>query len=185
MTTPVTERMKRALSAKDCCGSILIVVLLVLIAITILGVVSTYLCSIENRISSNRREVQEVFYMTESTVAEAIQTIVNSKNIDLEDKFHIWHHSRKENEKDGIDFRSPEAWVYDSAGTDNCKKSAFTKESFYTAVEWGVASGGSLVVTQPRLYMTRIYGLCKKHGENSLIEIGYYKRYGNGNAETE
>ena len=58
-----------------------------------------------------------------------------------------------------------------------CTECMWSDDTYMAAVEWGVATGGSLIQTDSRLYQNRIYGLCTRYGTANLIEIGYDLRY--------
>jgi hypothetical protein len=157
-------------------GSALVITLLVLMAVTILGVMGMNAACVEITLSRTEREVQECFYMAEAAALEAIQRLKNTSNDDLNDHAHIWHHRRNKGKKP-LDLRKPQNWLSDEQGEEIAVGSVLDADSFFAAVEWDVAVGASLIVTDSRLYANRIYGLSKRHNADTLIEIGYYLRY--------
>ena len=164
--------------SKDEKGSVLLIALLVMMAITVLGVLSIQSSMIELHLVRNERDIRETFYLSESAAFEGVQLLVDSKKEDRQDNIPVWHHRRKEKETLNLDFRDVAQWDADGLGRDdNSIKSRFDKDSSIAAVEWDIVSGGSLVMTDSRLILTRVYGLCKKHNADQLIEIGYAMRY--------
>jgi Tfp pilus assembly protein PilX len=158
-------------------GSTLIVVLWVMAAIFILGVMSLNLSTVELGISSNERQMREVFYLSEGAAFEGAQRLINAPRIDLEDKINFWHHGGRMASADKTDFRDPQQWIIDAREGENAMQSALDPQSYFSAVEHRLAAGSSVVVTEPRLYMNQVYGLCRKRKAMNLVEIGYQLRY--------
>ncbi len=159
------------------CGSALVITLMVLTALTILGVAALNTSGVELKISRNEREVRETFCLAEGAMAEGVQRLSAVPAVDLNEQYLPWHHPRKAAENNLIDFRDLNRWDVDGLGEDNGLVSPMSSDTFIAAVEWKVASGGSLVQTQSRLYQNRIYGRCDKYGTGTLVEMGYYLRY--------
>lgn len=158
-------------------GSALTITLMVLAAITILGIASTNTTIVELHISRNEHQLRESFYLSESAAVEAIQYLKETKPIELNEQHLFWHHSRETLAAGKIDFNNPEHWDVDQAGEDNGLRSALEPHSYLAAVEWATAAGSSLISTQTRLYVNRVYGLCTKHGTETIVEIGCKMRY--------
>ena len=169
---------RQAASApRSCRGSTLLAVLWVMAAVSILGVMSINISTVELEISYNERQMREVFYLSEGAALEGVQRLVNAPRIDLEDKIYSWHHDGKAANPSETDFRDPKRWKTGGRDDDNAMQSALDPQSYYSAVERRLASGSSVVVTGTRLYMNRVYGLCSKHKALNLVEIGYQLRY--------
>lgn len=158
-------------------GSTIVVVLLVMAAVSIFGVMTINLSSVEREISYNERRMREVFYLSEGAALEGVQRLVNAPRTDLEDKIYFWHHEENAVNHKRIDFRDPRQWDIDGRDPDNAEQSALDAQSHFAAVEHRLATGSSAIVTEPRLYMNRVYGLCSKHKSVNLVEIGYQLRY--------
>ena len=159
-------------------GSALLITLLVLVAVTILGIAGIQTSNIELKISSNERQIREGFFLAESAAMDGVQRLVGIMDEDLNDPYEFWHHSKRDSDSTHLDFRDPGKWIKD--GDDekhNCIGSAIDPSTFVAVMEWKVASASSLVMTETRLYQNRIYGLCTKHGADNLVEIGYNLRY--------
>lgn len=158
-------------------GSTLVAVLLIMAAVSIFGVVSLNISSVELKISYNERQMREAFYLSESASLEGVQRLVNAPRIDLEDKIYFWHHDENAANRDKTDFRDPRQWKIDGRDGTNAMQGALDPQSYFLAVEHRLAVGSSAVVTGPRLYMNKVYGLCSKHKAMNLVEIGYQLRY--------
>jgi hypothetical protein len=159
-------------------GAVLVITLLVLLAVTVLGVASLQTTSVELNIARNEREIRETFYLAEGAAMEGLQRLKAVPAVDLEERIFLWQHDRDSVGDDKTGFRDPAQWQMESAARPpNCMPSTIDPDTYFAAVNWGVAPGGSLVQTGSRLYHHRVYGLCTKHGANQRVEIGYYLRY--------
>lgn len=169
------QRLRIILSSYS--GSALVVTLLVLLAVTILGVLSINTSEVEMSIARNEREVRQSFYLAEGAAMEGIQRLLDTSDIDLNEQHLTWHHGIKEIETRHLNFRNPANWDADGQGRDNAAQSPMDVQACFAAVEKKVATGGSLIQTNTRLYQNRVYGLCTEYQTDSLVEIGYYMRY--------
>ena len=158
-------------------GSVLTITLMVLAAITILGIAGINTTIVELHISRNELQLRESFYLSEGAAIEGIQYLREAKAMDLNEQQLPWHHSRATLAAVKTDFKNPDHWKVDQAGEDNGLQSALEPHSYLAAVEWATATGSSLISTQTRLYVNRVYGLCTKHGTDTIVEIGYKMRY--------
>ena len=158
-------------------GSTLVAVLLIMTAVSIIGVVSLNISSVELKISHNERLMRETFYLSEGAAFEGVQRLANAPRMDLEDKVSFWHHRGDAADRDRINFRDPQQWKISGLKEDNAQQSALDAESFFSAVEHRLAAGSSAVVTESRLYLNQVYGLSRKYDASNLVEIGYQLRY--------
>jgi hypothetical protein len=158
-------------------GSTLLVVLLVIMALTILGMVTTNTTVVELEISRSHRELRENFYLAEAVAMEGIQRLLNSSAIDRVECFSSWHHTLAEVEQGKLDLNNPANWHTGDSPQANALQSPLDPHAFLAAAESRVAGGSSLVVTDSRLYVNRVYGLCTKYNADNLVQIGYYMRY--------
>jgi hypothetical protein len=158
-------------------GSALVITLLVLIAVTILGIAGASTSVVELKIARNEREVRETFYLAEGAAAEGVQRLTALSAVDLNEQYVYWRHPRIAVASHQVDFRDRSRWDVDGIGVDNALPTPLAPDTFIAAVEWKVATGGSLVQTESRLYQNRVYGLCDKYDAATLVEIGYYLRY--------
>ena len=158
-------------------GSALIITLLVMTSLTIFGIMSINTSIVELQIGRNERELHQAFYLAEGVVMEGLQRLVALSRQDLDEQFAVWHHPMGTLRSEKIDFRNPDVWDADGEGEDNALVCSLSPDTFTAAVEYAVATGGSLIQTGSRLYQNRIYGLCTRYGADQVIEIGYYLRY--------
>jgi hypothetical protein len=169
-----TDIMSAIRNAK---GSTLVMVLIVMTAISIFGIIGLSISNVELEISSNERQMREVFYLSEGAALEGAQRLVNAPPIDLEDKIYPWHHDETTTAQNTLDFRDPQQWDFDGHGEDNAMQSALDSQVYFAAVEHRLASGSSAVVTESRLYLNRVFGFCSRHNAAGVVEIGYQLRY--------
>jgi hypothetical protein len=158
-------------------GSVLLITILVLVAVSVLGVAGIQSGIIELKLAGNERRVRETFYLAESAAMEGLQRLTAVQGIDLNEQFTFWHHRKKDAEEVPIDFRALSQWDVDGKQDDNARQSLVGPQTYFAAIEWQVATGGSLVMTGSRLYQNRIYGICLQQQPADLVEIGYYLRY--------
>ncbi len=158
-------------------GSILLVVLLVIASLTLLGVLAINTTAVDMAIARNHRDLRESFYLAEAAAMEGLQRMLNSPAVDLAECHFIWHHSATEVEQSHLDFRRPGNWHTDDPQHANALQSPLDAHTFLAATESRVAGGSSLIATDSRLYVNRLYGLCTKHDADNVVQIGYYMRY--------
>jgi len=158
-------------------GSALIITLLVMVSLAIFGIMSLNSSIVEIQIGSNERQLREAFYLAEGAVMEGIQRLVALSLRDLDEQFAVWHHPIGSLQSEGTDFRNPDIWDADGREEDNALACSFSPYTYTAAVEYAVATGGSLIQTDTRLYQNRVFGLCRQYGADHLIEIGVYLRY--------
>jgi len=158
-------------------GSVLIATLLVLLAVTVLGIASINNSVVEMKIARAEKETRETFYRAEGAVMEGLQRLIAMDAVDKNEQFPFWYHPNESVKDRDIEFRNPAHWDVDGIGEDNGLESGLDPDIFLAAVEWRVATGGSLIQTKSRIYQNRVYGLCTKYGINSIVEIGYDLRY--------
>jgi hypothetical protein len=158
-------------------GSVLLVTIMVLVAVSVLGVAGIQSGIVELKLAGNERQVRETFYLAESAAMEGLQRLAALQGIDLSEQFAFWHHRNRDAQGNPIDFRAFRQWEVDGKQDDNAMPSLVGPQTYFAAVEWQVATGGSLVMTGSRLYQNRIYGICLEQQPADLVEIGYYLRY--------
>ena len=100
------------ISAANQDGSVLLVALLALLAVTIYGVVSLNTSSVELLAGRNEHDIREVFYLAEAGVMEGVQVLVDTKKIDLDEKYLFWHHDAKKNRDPNCKFQKSRGLDY-------------------------------------------------------------------------
>ena len=176
-TSPTEGGMRAIPTGQKQQGSTIIVVLLVMMAVTIIGVMSINTSVVDLRIARNEKRLRQTFYLSDGVAMEAGQRLADTAPIDLEEKHSYWHHAMKQVRAEGIDFRRLDDWVVDGDEEDNALASPMGPDLFMAAVEWRLATGSSAIATGPRLYLNRVYGLYRGNNAGQVVEIGYYLRY--------
>lgn len=158
-------------------GYAVVAVLLVMVALTTFGLLAMEAGMIEMHVVRNAKLHHEMVYHTESAIAEGVQRFEDAEPIDLEEKVLEWHHGRSSLIQAGVDFRRWQDWDCNGSGEDNAVESILDPHRQIAAVEWRLATGSSIVVTEPRRYLNRIYGRYSREAVPMIMEVGYYKRY--------
>lgn len=158
-------------------GFALVAVLMVIAVLTVLGIVALDIATVNLEIASSHKETRESFYLAEAAAMEGIQRLLNRPVIDRKECFLYWHHDLATMEKNNLDFTKPENWQTTELAEINAFQSELDPSAFMVAAEQRVASGSSLIVTDSRLYINRVYGLCTKHNADDIVQVGYYMRY--------
>ena len=161
----------------DQTGSALIVCLLVLVAVTIMGIAGVNTGVVQLRIAANHKQIGHGFYLAEGAAMEAVARLSNATQLDLLDRLYFWHHARVEIDAKHIDLSYPQHWPVRGQSQEIVLQSALGPDIYLAAVEWDIAAGSSLVATESRLYLNRVYGKTKRYQADHLIEIGLNMRY--------
>lgn len=165
-------------------GSVLVVSLLMLGFLTFLGVTSTTTSTMEQQIAGNSKAYTECFYLAEASALEAAQKLENASVATLEDKSEDWLLTETDIGDDPGILEDPTTWDADGEGDDNAAVSGLDITSallaydspLHTVVDFGVAGGASLNMTEPTVHAYSTYGMCDS-GSEVLIEVGYRRRY--------
>lgn len=167
--------MKKSLNLAK--GSILMVVVLVMAALSLLGLLAIQMTVVELEIARNHRDLRENFYLAEAAAMEGIQRLLNTPAVDLAECHLDWHHSLADVDEGEIDFDDPAFWRLDELPSRDTLTSALDPGTYLAAAESRVAGGSSLITTGSRLYVNRVYGYCTKYHADALVLVGYYMRY--------
>lgn len=173
-------------------GYVLVGGLLMLGFLTFLGVTATTTSTLEQQIAGNNKAHTECFYVAEASALEAAQRLELANTEDLEERSADWLNTSTVwlNTDSGIEddlsyLQDPAYWDVDGEGNDdNAAVSGLDTTSaqlaysspVYTVVDFGVADGASLTMTEPTVHQYSTYGMCDSDSE-VLIEIGYRRRY--------
>jgi hypothetical protein len=168
------ENNTRRLKTED--GSIVVIAVLMLAFLSLLGISSTTTSTTEVQIAGNERHYKQNLYKAEAAAMEAVQRLENitDKQV-LMGRSLVWLHT------DDI-MTSSDSWDYDDAGgDDNSESASFSIDpnstTFYSAVDFGIASGSSLSMGGTQLHEYIIYGLTTADNGQALVEVGYRKRF--------
>ncbi len=163
-------------------GSALIITLIVMAVLTLVGLSAINTATVENKIVRNEKIYQENFYLAESSVNEAVQTIENetdSDNLMPHSSSWLWMNDVVDSNGNPIDFSNPDNWVHSASSSDNSEQAAINTNAFFSTVSKGVAKGSSLDIGEmgTRLYEYAVFGHGKSNNGSVIIEIGYLKRF--------
>ena len=167
---------KRNLLHKDESGAVLVISLVLLMAMTLLGLSSSRTASIEVLVAGNDKAFKEILYLAEAAVMENAQTIQNGAE-----------------EMNTSGSPSRPAWLVDALPNPNdvkdddnwvtAQSSAITPPSGCT-LEYishfkGVTTGESLDMTkESNLYTYRVYSRgIQENAAQAYIEIGYKRAF--------
>ena len=164
-------------AAKNKTGAALIICLLRLTAVTVLGIVSLRAGVVVLQIAANQKHAGYALYQAEAAAMEGIQRLANARNRDLQDRLYSWHHGRADIDALAIDLRRRMDWPQIDRHNSLVQPCLLGSDAQLAAVEWRLAPGSSMVVTEPRLYLNRVYGSANMLRAQCLIEIGYQIRY--------
>lgn len=159
-------------------GSILVIALLMLAFLSILGVSSTTTSTIEVQIAGNDRNFKQNFYKAEAAAMEAALTLENETDTALTNRTPIYLTLFDPNE----DMTQSSNWDYDDADGDDTAETADTNidpdgTTYFAVVDVGIAEGSSLTLGSTNLHEYAVYGLYKSADGESLVELGYRKRF--------
>jgi hypothetical protein len=150
---------------------------MLLAAVTVLGLVGIHAAVVELQIAANHTQVGYGLYLAEGAALEGVQRLAEAATVDLQERSFFWHHARSVLEAVHLDLRCADHWQ----GTENLRpialESSFGPDIQLAAVEWSLAAGSSMVATQPRLYLNRVYGRSTRLQADHLVEIGFQMRY--------
>jgi len=157
-------------------GSVLIIALLMLAFLSLLGISSTNTATIEVQIAGNERNFKQNFYKAEAGAMEAALTLENEN-----DETVLLNHQRDWLHNNNV-MTDVTNWDYDGVGGDDNAVTADDdidpdNTTYFTVVDLGIAPGGSLTMGGTNLHEYAIYGLYKSTDGQSLVEVGYRKRF--------
>lgn len=153
-------------------GNVLIITLIILVALTFLGITSTRMSSIDLLVSGNKKTYTQNLYNAEAAAYHAIQAMDST---DLEASPPSWLASTL----GAISV----AQVMDDANWDNDSFTGITvgtniADAKYIAVHSRVDEiGGSLDMAKTKIRAFAIYGRSEKGRGKSMVEIGFRKAY--------
>ncbi len=174
---PDIERRGRPPCIATQSGTVLVLCVLILTAVTVLALAGIHAGAMDLQIATNHARLGHGLYLAEGAALEGIQRLANAATTDLHDRSFFWHHSRSELEAVNLDLRCPAHWSAVGNKPTLALQSGLGPDVQLAAVEWSLAAGSSLVATEPRLYLNRVYGRSNRSQAGHLVEIGYQLRY--------
>lgn len=176
MTIKNTRRINRL---GDESGSVLVIALLLLAFLSIIGVSATTTSSIEVQIAANDRDFKQNFYMAEGGAMEAATRLENETDTDVLINKTPDYLSQYDS---AVDMTQSSNWDYDDAGGDDNADTADANidpngTTYFSIVDIGIPDGSSLSLGGTNLHEYAIYGLYKSADAESMVEVGYRKRF--------
>nr|NJM03076.1 hypothetical protein [Desulfobacula sp.] len=158
-------------------GSAIVLALVILAVLTIIGISASTTSTVELKIVRNEKIHTQNFYYAEAGVYEGAQRIEQEANPEVqliaETTGHDWLNDNT------VDFSTPAAWqnLGPASGNvnDNSDPSVVDPNAFFAANLRKVI--GSLDISSPRTYEYSVFGLSQWNGGQSIIEIGYKKKF--------
>ena len=160
-------------------GSVLILALLILAFLSIIGVSATTTSTIEVQIAGNDRTFKRNFYKAEAGAMEAAQRLENETDTNvLTNRTPVYLTAFDST----ADMTLSSNWDYDdTGGNDNAETANASIDpngtTYFSIVDKGIADGSSLSLGSSNLHEYTIYGLYKSTDGESLVEVGYRKRF--------
>jgi len=160
-------------------GSVIVLALIILAVLTIIGISASTTSNIELKIVRNERLLQQNFYYAEASVNEGAQRIEQETNPEIQliasTTGYDWLKDKT------VNYSARANWLDMGAGSgnvnDNCDISVIAPTASFGANAKGVRPGSSLDMGSTRLYEYSVFGLSQWNGGQSIIEIGYLKRF--------
>jgi Tfp pilus assembly protein PilX len=174
---PDDDRRDRVPDIASQTGTILVVCMLLLAAVTVLGLAGIHAGVVERQIAANHTQVGYGLYLAEGAALEGVQRLANATVTYLREQSFLWHHSRAALDVAHLDLRCAAHWQGVEDLRNIALESSFGPDVQFAAVEWSLAAGSSMVATQPRLYLNRVYGRSARFYAGHLVEIGFQMRY--------
>jgi type II secretory pathway pseudopilin PulG len=156
-------------------GSAIVIALMLLALLTVMGIWSTRKSNIETLIAGNEVARKQTFYRTESGVIEGGFAIEEAAATDLK----AWTPDWLTEKSVAVDMTDPDNWDFDQVGGDDTAvPTTLDGEVGYCAIDKGITSGDSLLMTgatQVRTYA--VYSFHDSRDGQSLQEVGYKRRF--------
>lgn len=160
-------------------GSVMVLALLMLALLSIMGVSATTTSTIELQIAANDKNYKQNFYKAEGGSMEAATRLENETDTTI----LIERTPAYLNAYDSsVDMTQSSNWDYDDAGGDDNAETAdaivdSNGTTYFSIIDIGIADGSSLSLGGTNLHEYAIYGLYKNTDGESLVEVGYRKRF--------
>jgi Tfp pilus assembly protein PilX len=165
-------------------GTAIVIVLIILVALTLIGVIATNTAVVELQIVRSEALYEQNFYRAESAAIEASQWLEDNLTLTTTPAWMINDGTVNSDMTNLINWRDgadPPNWVANVQKSPNLDDAAdLQNNTCYAAVSHGIADGSSLSMTGgTNLYDHSIYGLFDSTNRRgrSLIGMGYKKRY--------
>ena len=160
-------------------GSAIVLALVILAVLTIIGISASTTSTVELKIVRNEKIHTQNFYYAEAGVYEGAQRIEQESNPEVQliaaTTGYDWLNDN------AVDFSTSAAWLNlgPASGNvnDNSDPSLIDPNASFATNFKGVRRGGSVDIGSPRMYEYSVFGLSQWNGGQSIIEIGYLKKF--------
>lgn len=162
-------------------GSAIVIALLVLLAVTVIGISSTTTSTTELRIVRNEQIYNTNLYQAEAAAKEAVQQLADANRrgwlVDIETPF-VWLSDANTSTADFFNNTSTD-WATTGTGT-NAQTSAFVAgvgipQGMMAAVNNGVLQG-SIDTESITYYTYQVFGISNWNNGEVVIEMGYIRK---------
>lgn len=160
-------------------GSAIVLALVILAVLTIIGISASTTSTVELKIVRNEKIHHQNFYYAEAGVYEGAQRIEQESNPEVQliaaTTGYDWLNDN------AVDYSTSANWLDSGQASgnvnDNSDPSLIDPNASFAANAIGVRPGSSLDMGSTRLYEYSVFGLSQWNGGQSLIEIGYLRRF--------
>lgn len=155
-------------------GSAIIIAVLVLAAVTILGISASNTSNVEIMLTNNDILYKDNFYKAEAAAMEGAQTLQNATPEEL-----IFSGENKPNWlNESIDMTDLSLWDADGVGDTDTAAYGSLDSTRYSVVFVGIDPESSIDLTNPTLLRKFcVFGHSSRGASSNFIEIGYKRRY--------
>jgi hypothetical protein len=156
-------------------GSAVVLALMLLSLLTVMGIWSTRKSNMETLIAGNEVARKQTFFRTEGGVIEGGFAIEEATSGELSARSPAWLTEASI----APDMTQPANWDFDGAGGDDTAvPSTMDGEVGYCALDKGITSGDSLLMTGATNVRTyAVYSFHDSRDGQSLMEVGYKRRF--------
>jgi hypothetical protein len=153
-------------------GSAIVITVLVLAALTILGISASNTSNTEIMLANNEMLYKQNLYKAEAAAMEGAQTLENEPTANLLAFTPLWLN------QNGVNMTDLSLWDYDGQGGNDNANMGILANTVFAVVFNKIALGSSLDLTASTLLREfSVYGFSRPGTNSNFIEIGYKRRY--------
>ncbi|GEM_PF-5284880 len=154
-------------------GAALLVTMLVLVAITILGIATINISTVEMQVVGSDRVYNMNFYQAEAISNECAALLkreANTRSYNIKEKYFAYMKGTSDRKLSAVSMTDPKNW--DLANQSNCDKFSLGN-GYYSAAYLGTGTGFSLNLTGNRYHEWAIFAMSNQEGGSAIHEIGF------------
>ena len=168
----------------DQSGFVLVMAILILVALAIIGISTTKDAQIGLLIAGNDKRQKQIFYRGEASVQEAAQRVFDATTdqlryftlpgLTMKSTLGVTDQTTADQLATIINktFQAPSVFTPATSILSNASAT-----SSYLIIDNGIDEGGSLSMTESKVHSYDLYGYSSENNGNSVISIGYKKRW--------